>query len=309
MVGGVDRPTQLRSLTKAAEASEQLARNAHAVAIIDERLPGGSGLEVLRAARLAGNAVPAIVLTGYGSIASVTEAASLAVIDYQCKPAVSNRLLAAVRIALRAGSCRPFPERRVITLHPEVSLPLLALYLSLDQADDDQLRTQTAWALADSPMTFIELISTVQALRHLVASPPEPDATTRRHVRRHLTFAVEGRPSALTRDVTDFINLITTDRARVRTLTDEAVAELVGVTFPRLSQLVQVQLGTSPRDCRLVAEMQPALEQLAHSREQIAQIGYQTGIPHHSAFDRVFRRAIGIVPSEYRRLLSGAAAR
>jgi AraC-like DNA-binding protein len=54
--------------------------------------------------------------------------------------------------------------------------------------------------------------------------------------------------------------------------------------------------------------MQRALQQLAHSREQIAQIGYEHGVEHPSQFDRDSRRAIGMVPSEYRRLLSGGAA-
>jgi ActR/RegA family two-component response regulator len=229
-------------VAKAAEASEQLARNAHAAAIIDERLPGGSGLEVLRAARLAGNAVPAIVLTGYGSVAAVTEAVSLGLIDYQCKPAVSDRLRASLRIALRVGACRPTTERSIVAPHAGVSLPLLALYLNLEHADNDWLRTHLAWA-ADSPITFIELISTVRALATWSLRRPNPD-TLRHYVRRHVRFAVEAQAAVLTPEVTRFIDLVPR-RDRFCGLTDEAVAELVGVPFPRLSQLVQTQLDVS----------------------------------------------------------------
>jgi ActR/RegA family two-component response regulator/AraC-like DNA-binding protein len=290
----------------AAEGFQQLASGEHSVVIIDERLGNRSGLEVLRRARSVGSAVPAIVLTGFGTPESVCEAVQLGVIDYQCKPGNSERILAALRTATRVGRCCPHQQRAPVP-HSDASLPLVAVFMSLEYADECQLRTQLAWAAADEHNTFAELAGAILALRRLVAEPPEPESALREYLHSCLQRCVETRVADFSGSVTQFLNLIKTDRDGVRALTDDGVADLIGVTVARLSQRTHEELGLSPRACRLIAEMQPALRQLAHSPEQIAQIGYQLGIMHHSAFDRLFRRALGIVPSEYRRLLTGAA--
>ena len=62
---------------------------AHAVdaAIVDLRMPGGSGLELLEALRAADPTLRVVVLTGYGSIATAVEAMRLGAVNVLAKPA------------------------------------------------------------------------------------------------------------------------------------------------------------------------------------------------------------------------------
>jgi len=64
-------------------------------AVIDLRMPGRNGLEVLRDLLAAKPALKAVVLTGYGSIATAIEAVRSGAVDYVTKPCDADRLLAA----------------------------------------------------------------------------------------------------------------------------------------------------------------------------------------------------------------------
>jgi len=56
------------------------------VAVLDLKMPGMSGIEVLREARRKGSLAEVIVLTGHGSIGNVVEAMKLGAFDYLTKP-------------------------------------------------------------------------------------------------------------------------------------------------------------------------------------------------------------------------------
>ena len=288
-------------------ALSELTTSRHGVVVLDQRLPPQPDLQVLKKIRRAGNTVPVVVLTGFGTPASAVEALQLGVIDYQQKPVQSDRILAAVRIGLRIGQCHPIEKIPQARLRSGASLALLSVYVNLQHADEHQLATQLAWAVADDAedLGFVELVGSVQALRELLADRPQFDATMRRRVRACLTRAVETAPTSLSRVAKDFIRLITKEGAGVRGLTDDGVADRVGVSVAQLSRAVHYELSASPGDCKFIAEMRPALQQLADTREQVAQIGYQLGYAHHSAFDRDFRKLIGTSPTGYRALLIG----
>ncbi|MGM0578705.1 MAG: response regulator transcription factor, partial [Myxococcota bacterium] len=64
-------------------------------AVIDLKMPGGSGLELLRDLLEIAPGVRAVVLTGYGSIATAIEAVRLGAVHYLQKPADADDLLAA----------------------------------------------------------------------------------------------------------------------------------------------------------------------------------------------------------------------
>ncbi len=86
----------------AASVSEALALILHSspsFASVDLRMPGASGLELVRQlVTLHPNAV-VVVLTGYGSIATAVEAVKLGAADYLTKPADVNDLLRAFGVA------------------------------------------------------------------------------------------------------------------------------------------------------------------------------------------------------------------
>ena len=66
-------------------------------AVIDLRMPGGSGLDVVRELHALQPAARLVVLTGYGSIATAVEAVRCGAADYVMKPADADQILAALR--------------------------------------------------------------------------------------------------------------------------------------------------------------------------------------------------------------------
>ncbi len=65
------------------------------MAVIDLRMPGRSGLEVVRALQEIDPQTRTVVLTGYGSIATAVEAVRLGAKYYLQKPADADEILAA----------------------------------------------------------------------------------------------------------------------------------------------------------------------------------------------------------------------
>jgi len=66
------------------------------VAVVDLRMPGRSGLELVRELHAIDAATKIIVLTGYGSIATAIEAMRLGAAYYLAKPADADDVLAAL---------------------------------------------------------------------------------------------------------------------------------------------------------------------------------------------------------------------
>jgi formate/nitrite transporter len=99
--------------TRTAEDGEQglqLARELRPrVVIIDLKMPGMSGMEVLRAVLDASPEVTPIVITGYGSTESAIEAMRAGASDYLLKPFDDEALLSAVGRGLQRGRRRGSP--------------------------------------------------------------------------------------------------------------------------------------------------------------------------------------------------------
>src|SRR5260370_38361688 len=97
------------SVTEAADAREainEIGRVPHKIVLTDLRMPNGSGLDVLRAARRADGAVPVIVMTAYGSIDEAGQAMKDGAQDFLQKPVDSNHLLLLVELALEKSRLR-----------------------------------------------------------------------------------------------------------------------------------------------------------------------------------------------------------
>ena len=97
------------SVTEAAdarEASNQITRIPHKIVLTDLRMPNGSGLDVLRAAKNADSDVPVIVMTAYGSIDEAVQAMKDGAHDFLQKPVDSNHLLLLVERALEQSRLR-----------------------------------------------------------------------------------------------------------------------------------------------------------------------------------------------------------
>src|SRR5262244_3922308 len=97
------------SVTEAADAREalmEIASAPHRVVLTDLRMPHGSGLDVLKAARNADADVPVIVMTAFGSIDEAVQAMKDGAHDFLQKPVDSNHLLLLVERALEQARLR-----------------------------------------------------------------------------------------------------------------------------------------------------------------------------------------------------------
>ncbi|MDX2257487.1 MAG: ActR/PrrA/RegA family redox response regulator transcription factor [Hyphomicrobiaceae bacterium] len=92
------RGFKVRSASSVAEGIELLRTEPPAFAVVDMRLEDGNGLDVLAELNRLRPTARAIVLTGYGNIATAVTAVKLGAVDYLAKPAdadeVTDALLA-----------------------------------------------------------------------------------------------------------------------------------------------------------------------------------------------------------------------
>jgi len=79
-----------------ADGMRQVEQAAPAFAVVDMRLGDGNGLEVISALKKRRPDARAIILTGYGNIATAVNAVKLGAIDYLAKPADADDVVAAL---------------------------------------------------------------------------------------------------------------------------------------------------------------------------------------------------------------------
>ena len=89
-----DRGLAVSEASSHEEALATIADRAMSYALVDLRLPSGSGLDIVRALRERSRETVVIVLTGYGSIATALEAVRLGAAHYLTKPAGADDILA-----------------------------------------------------------------------------------------------------------------------------------------------------------------------------------------------------------------------
>ena len=90
----------------AREAINEISRAPHRLVLTDLRMPNGTGLDVLRAARAADADIPVIVMTAFGSIDEAVQAMKDGAHDFLQKPVDSNHLLLLVERALEQARLR-----------------------------------------------------------------------------------------------------------------------------------------------------------------------------------------------------------
>ncbi|MBA3765604.1 MAG: sigma-54-dependent Fis family transcriptional regulator [Acidobacteria bacterium] len=97
------------SVTEAEDArkgAQEITRVPHRIVLTDLRMPHGSGLDVLRAARAADPDIPVVVMTAFGSIDEAVQAMKDGAHDFLQKPVDSNHLLLLVERALEQARLR-----------------------------------------------------------------------------------------------------------------------------------------------------------------------------------------------------------
>ena len=91
-----------------ADGLTQLETTSPAFAVVDMRLEDGNGLEVISALKRRRPDARAIILTGYGNIATAVNAVRLGAVDYLSKPVDADDVVAAL-LALEGRRAEP-PE-------------------------------------------------------------------------------------------------------------------------------------------------------------------------------------------------------
>lgn len=89
-----------------ADGLMHVSKNPPAFAVVDMRLADGNGLDVLAALARRRPEARAIVLTGYGNIATAVNAVKLGAVDYLAKPADADDVIAAL-LALEGHKPEP----------------------------------------------------------------------------------------------------------------------------------------------------------------------------------------------------------
>ncbi|MFN7976923.1 MAG: response regulator [Vicinamibacterales bacterium] len=90
-----DRGFSVSGAASYAEAVAAATADSPEFALVDLKLPGRSGLEVVQALKAIDGTTRIVVLTGYGSIATAVEAMKLGATSYLTKPVDAEQILAA----------------------------------------------------------------------------------------------------------------------------------------------------------------------------------------------------------------------
>jgi two-component system response regulator FixJ len=121
--------------------------------LTDVRMPGLTGLELVRELRKRGETFPVIVMTGHGDVPLAVEAMKAGVIDFIEKPFEDERLTTALRSAL--ANLRTVHEPEAARAVAEERLALLSPRERdvLDGVVGGKLNKQIAFELSISPRT------------------------------------------------------------------------------------------------------------------------------------------------------------
>ncbi len=103
-----DEGYRIETAANAPEASEVLEREAVDLLLLDVRMPGLGGLEVVEVLRRRGSPIPILMISGYGDVQTAVESLHLGADDFLTKPVDPEELSRRVAELLER---RPSPER------------------------------------------------------------------------------------------------------------------------------------------------------------------------------------------------------
>src|SRR3954447_16699464 len=90
------RGFEVRSAESVSDGLIQLEKSAPAFAVVDMRLGDGNGLDVISALKQRRPEARAIILTGYGNIATAVTAVKFGAVDYLAKPVDADDVVSAL---------------------------------------------------------------------------------------------------------------------------------------------------------------------------------------------------------------------
>jgi DNA-binding NtrC family response regulator len=91
------RNFEVSTVYSGSEAVQLLRRSDFDIAVVDLKMEGMDGLEVLKVFKVMAPELPVIILTGHGGVSSAEEGARLGASDYISKPYDFERLVEKIR--------------------------------------------------------------------------------------------------------------------------------------------------------------------------------------------------------------------
>lgn len=164
---------QVDLVGEGSEALDRASHRAYDVIVLDLRLPGLSGMEVLRTLRDRGVTTPVLVLTAQDALESKVQALRLGADDYVTKPFAFEELLARVEalgrrpqkisppvlqvadLTIDTGKREVRRARRLLELTPKEYAVLEYLARNPDRVLSRTLITEYAWGYHFDPGTNI----------------------------------------------------------------------------------------------------------------------------------------------------------
>jgi len=95
-----DEGYEIGAASGATEGLAMLAEGGYELVLLDLKMEGRSGLSVLEEIRRGGNAIPVLMLTGYGTVDTAVQALKLGADDYITKPCDNHALRSKIRVIL-----------------------------------------------------------------------------------------------------------------------------------------------------------------------------------------------------------------
>lgn len=154
------------TLSSFAEARAALHRDPPQFAVFDLRLDDGSGLALLEQLTARSPTSRAIILTGYGNVATAVAAAKLGVVDYLAKPADADAIDQALR-----GPGRQLEPAKTFKRPDEQEFD----YLMTMFERHDRNMSETARAIGMHRRTLQRILR-----RHGIAPAPKSETTSAR---------------------------------------------------------------------------------------------------------------------------------
>lgn len=105
----VKRGYDVRTAATADQATHLATQDAPDLAVVDLKMPGQSGIELIRKLKELAPGIKSVILTGYGSIANAVDAMHAGAVGYVTKPADADQVLEAFRRAEQQPSEPPSP--------------------------------------------------------------------------------------------------------------------------------------------------------------------------------------------------------
>lgn len=216
------------------EALDRIASARPDLLLLDMRMPGMSGIDVLRSLRASGTSLPTIVITAFAEVDDAVEAMKCGAVDYLKKPIDVTSLIELVRRQL-GSTPRKAAERHDLPEHLIFESPLMR---SLLEEIERIARTDVPVLLTGESGTGKEVLAELlhnwgaRAAQPLV--PVNVASLTESLVESELFGARKGAYTGADRDRTGLI-----ERAHGGTLFLDEVSEMPASVQPKLLRILE----------------------------------------------------------------------